>query len=72
MEILMVMLLPSALLGIGLFITYRYFPVTRFVVRYMRKMLRWLFKERHLVSGAGRIREPRVRYQDYEIGGEER
>ena len=67
MEALMVMILPLTLLWVGFaLVTGRSLAPSaamRSVLSLLRRTLRWLWKERPQRSGAGRLRQPRVRYR---------
>ena len=67
MEVLMAMVLPIALLWAGFaLVTGRSLApsdVMRSVLSLLWRSLRWLWKERPQRSGAGRLRQPRVRYR---------
>jgi len=68
MEILLVMMAPLALLWVGYSLaTSRSLEpaaVMRSMLSIQWRILRWLWKERPQRSGAGRLRQPLVRYRD--------
>ena len=64
MEAVLVMIIPLALLGLGWYITYRYFPPFRLAQRLLLRILRWLWRDRTPRGGAGRLRHPRIWYDE--------
>lgn len=67
MELALVIILPPLLVYIGYALTTGKAltpnAVTGSILVYMRLVVRWLWRERHPRSGAGRINQPRIWYQ---------
>ena len=67
MEALLVIFVPIALLWLGFaFISGRSLSpdaVLRTTIKVTQQLLRWLWRDRRKLGGAGRVRRPRVRYR---------
>ena len=69
MEVLLVIFVPIVLLWLGFSLTTgRSSPlspdaVLRSTTKVAQQILRWLWRDRRKLGGAGRVRRPRVRYR---------
>jgi hypothetical protein len=69
MESLVVMLAAVVFLWVGLVLWRRWFPPVDQTWRISGRVLRWLWRERHERSGAGRPNRPGLRYKPPRRGG---
>jgi hypothetical protein len=64
LQTILILIMPFLLLWWGWCYITKKFPIVKTISQYMISILKWSWKERHIKSGGGKLREPRTMYYD--------